>query len=354
MRYVLNARFLASPTSGVGRVARELLKALLAELAAGPKPSGLRLDVAAPPGVQVEGAAEAGVGVIKGAPSLPLEQIRLPWVRPGATILNFANSTPLLAGRSIVWIHDAHVFEAPDSYSRPYRLWHQNMLRMSVLRRFSIVTVSNYSRDALIRHGANPARTQVIYNGGDHILRETRDASVADREGLTPGSFVLLVGSRAKHKNLPFAIEALSKHLAGDVKIVVVGLHQRGEYTGDASIFDDPRIKRLEMITDGQLRVLYERARCVAVPSVLEGFSLPAAEAMWCGAPLVLANRTALPEVGGKAALFFEPDDELGFVEAVKRASGDHRASLAEAAKIQRETFRWQTSARQLLDRYLE
>jgi glycosyltransferase involved in cell wall biosynthesis len=353
MTFVLNARFLAGPTTGVARVGRELLKALLAELAELPASQRIALEIATPTGVEVDGAAKAGVKLVRGVSDALMEQLILPWVRPGATMVNFANATPLLAARSIVWIHDAHVFEAPDAYSAPYRLWHKTMLRACVLRGFRIVTVSNYSRAALIKHGADPARIEVIYNGGDHILRETPDASIAESHGLTPGGFILLVGSRAKHKNLPFAIDALAKSLPPETKIAVVGLHQRGEYTGDPLILNDPRVVRLPMITDGHLRFLYENARCVVIPSVLEGFSLPAVEAMWCGAPLVLANRTALPEVGGPAALFFEPSDGDGLIEAVTLAAGERRAELAAHARLQREKFRWRNAARLLIARHL-
>lgn len=350
MNYLVNARFLATPTTGVGRVGRELLRAILEELATHPADHRPRMEIAAHAGAEVAGAAAAGVPLIVGPSNLPQEQALLPWLRPGATIISFANSTPLLARRSIIWIHDAHVFEAPENYSRLYRLWHQFMLRMSVLRGFRIVTVSNYSRQALIKRGANPDRIEVIYNGGDHILRETPDPEIAETYGLSKDSFVLLLGTRARHKNLPFAIEALVRHGPPDLKIVVVGLHQRGKYAGDQVLLDDPRVICLPRISDGALRVLYERARCVAIPSELEGFSLPAAEAMWCGAPLVLANRTALPEVGGEAAIFFEPGDAAGFVEAIMQASGPRRAALAEAAEKHRELFRWRDAARRFVD----
>ena len=354
MRYLINARFLATPMTGVGRVGRELLYATLDKLAARAPERRPKLEIALPPDAELPQAEAAGMGLVRGPSNLLREQAFLPWARPGATIVNFANSTPILAWRSIVWIHDAHVFEAPESYAKAYRLWHQNLLRICVLRGFEVVAVSHYSRRALIAHGANPARTSVVSNGGDHILRETPDYGPADAHGLSDQSFVLLMGSRAKHKNLPFAVRALSQRLPKDVQIAVVGLHQKGPY-GEEQAFDaDPRIKRLPMISDAALRGLYERARSVVIPSVLEGFSLPAAEAMWCGAPLVLCNRTALPEVGGDAALYFEPDDADALADAVlKSFEPETRASLLRAGAIQREKFRWKNSARQLLDVYL-
>ena len=262
MNYLINARFLATPMTGVGRVGRELLNALLEVLAQRGPERRPNLEIAAPPGVSIPAADAAHVGLLPGPANLMREQAFLPWTRPGATIVNFANSTPILAWKAIVWIHDAHVFEAPESYAPAYRLWRQNLLRICVMRRFSVVTVSHYSRRALISHGADPARTSVISNAGDHILRETADASIAEQNGLAPQSYVLLPGSRAKHKNLPFAAKALSERLPGDIKIAVVGLHQKGPYGEEEAFAADPRIVRLPMISDGQLRA-FTRARAV-------------------------------------------------------------------------------------------
>jgi glycosyltransferase involved in cell wall biosynthesis len=354
MRFLVNGRFLNKPVAGVARVGQEMVRALLAELAEMPLARRPRLKIAAPPGAAVFGADEASVGVIRGPGNLIGEQIAMPWLDTGATVLSFANSTPLLAWKSIVWIHDAHVFEAPESYSRFYRLWHQNMLRVSALRGFEIVTVSNYSRDALIAHGARPNKTTVIYNAGDHILRDPAELRVLAANGLRRDKFVLLLGSRAKHKRLPFAVEALSQRLPAEIQIAVVGLGQKGAYAGEGGIAVDARVKILPMLSDAELRALYENASVVAVPSVLEGFSLPAAEAMWCGAPIVLCNRTALPEVGGPAALFFEPDDADGLAARVQETFDPAVRDRLKAATLQqREKFRWRASARLLLDRFL-
>lgn len=354
MRFLVNGRFLNKPVAGVSRVGQEMLRALLAETAEMAPALRPHLSIAVPPGVSVEGAAEAGAKLVRGPGNLIGEQMLTPWLAPGATVLSFANSTPLMSWKSIVWIHDAHVFEAPESYSRFYRLWHQNLLRMCVLRGFEIVTVSNYSRRALIAHGARADKTTVIYNAGDHILRDAADASVIAANGLQRGQFVLLIGSRAKHKRLAFAVEALSQRLPADRQIVVVGLGQQGAYAEAGGVAGDRRLKILPMLSDAQLRALYESAGVVVIPSVLEGFSLPAAEAMWCGAPLVLCNRTALPEVGGAAALYFEADD----AEALGARVGESfeaavRARLSAAAVTQRDQFRWRVAARRLIEQFL-
>src|SRR5262245_49623120 len=106
MRFLINGRFLNKPIAGVARVGQEMLRALLAEMAAMDASARPELAISAPSGVSVEGAEAAGVRVVSGPGNLIGEQALLPLRDPGATIVSFANSTPLLAPRSIVWIHD--------------------------------------------------------------------------------------------------------------------------------------------------------------------------------------------------------------------------------------------------------
>jgi hypothetical protein len=351
---LLNGRFLAKPVTGVTRVGRELLAAITEELAARDEPH--RLALAAPADAVFEPTSKARVAaampIVRGPASIPAEQMQFALRDRHATIVSFCNVTPLLARRAIVWIHDAHIFEAPDSYKTLYRLWHVGQLRGATLRRYRIVTVSDYSRRRLIDFGAPAARLSVIHNGGDHILRTAAEPEALPALGLHDAPFVLVMGSPAKHKNLPRTLAALTSRLDPKIKIAVVGLSQAGAaYADDGEPMpQDDRTIRLPRITDGVLRALYERAAVTIVPSVLEGFGLPAAEAMWSGGTLALANATALPEVGGQAALYFDPHDGDDIVRTVMAAMAPETAAkLRAAAVVQRERFQWRNSARALL-----
>ncbi|MET0182612.1 MAG: glycosyltransferase family 1 protein [Caulobacterales bacterium] len=350
-QFIINGRFLAKPLTGVTRVGRELLRALVDEI---DTQGGGNLRLAMPQG---------GVRVWDQNKSIPLgpgwgdnigEQFVMPFYYPSQTIVGFCNTAPFLARRAIIWIHDSHVFDAPDTFSPMYRRWHQAVFRVSLMRRFDIVTVSEFSRERLIALGADPARIRVIYNGGDHLLREEYDESALKQAGVEGARYVLIVGSRAKHKNIPFAVDALSRALPADVKIVIGGLQQVGPYGEAPATRADPRIVRLPFVTDGQMRAFYRNAECLVLPSLLEGFGLPAAEAMWEGAPLVLSNRGSLPEVGGAAALYFDGLDAADIAAKTMQAlQPETNARLREAANQQREKFSWQTAAREFLSGYL-
>jgi glycosyltransferase involved in cell wall biosynthesis len=351
---VVNGRFLAKPNSGVSRVGVELLRALGEEIAEAGLP--LRLRVATPP--------EAVTDASQGAPALERTrgfasnlgvQLALPFLYRGATVISFCNETPLMAAGSVLWIHDTNIFDAPESYPRAYRLWHRLILETAKRRGFEVATVSACARARLIAHGLLPAKIRVIYNGGDHILREAEDARVLQSHGLQGKDFILVVGSPARHKNVPFAIRSLLPLCSAKLHVAVLGMSQVGPYAGPQGFAQDPRVTILPRVTDGELRALYRAARVVLSPSLYEGFGLYVAEAMFAeSGPLVLSQRAALPEVAGDAALYFDPRDPISLRGAVQLAmQPDSQRALADAARSRREQFRWRRAARQVLESYL-
>jgi glycosyltransferase involved in cell wall biosynthesis len=90
------------------------------------------------------------------------------------------------------------------------------------------------------------------------------------------------------------------------------------------------------------------------LPSHLEGFGMTAVEAMAAGVPAILSRRGALPEVGGDAATFVEPDDIGGLAAAMKRYLDDPAAASAASARgvARASRYSWDASAAILLDRY--
>lgn len=358
-RFVINGRFLDKPLGGVTRVGREMVRALIAEAreTGGPAPVVATTSGAIMPLPEGDRPVRAwrsdwGVELVAGPEGRVGEQVSLPLNYPNATVVSFCNTTPLMSRRSIVWIHDANIFDAPHSYSRAYRLYHKAILAGAIARKFDIVTVSEFSRSRLIAWGAPADRVSVIHNGGDHIQAAPADEGPMAAAGLLGARYVLVVGSRARHKNMPFAINALSEGLDPSIKIAVVGLHQEGPYGAESRLGCGARVVRLPQITDAALRALYAKAACLVLPSKQEGFGLPAAEALFEDTPLVLSDRTSLPEIGGDAALYFDPSDAEALVAQVKQAMDpDVRAHLIAAGRVHREQFRWRASARQLLER---
>jgi glycosyltransferase involved in cell wall biosynthesis len=101
----------------------------------------------------------------------------------------------------------------------------------------------------------------------------------------------------------------------------------------------------LGRVSDAQLKALYQAARAVVVPSLYEGFGLPAAEAMHQGCPVVASRTAALPEVCGDAALYIDaPHEVAALVQAMRRVLTDDALCAALRGAGDRRAAQWRWS----------
>jgi glycosyltransferase involved in cell wall biosynthesis len=337
---LVNARFLTQPTTGVQRFSREVVTALAAL-------TPLRL--LAPRGAP-EHFAGLPVEPIGTRAGQAWEQWDLPAATQGAFLLNLGNTAPLRsAARQAVVIHDAGVFDTPESYSLAFRSWYR-ALHLALPRLGTrIVTVSEFSRGRLAANlRIDPARIAVMPEGGEHVLREAADATILARLGLAPRGYALAVGTRAAHKNLAALREAVALLGARGLTLAVAG-------AADAGVFrnaDDVRSAvALGRVTDAELRALYENALCLVFPSRYEGFGLPPLEAMWCGCPVLAAAAGAVPEVCGEAALWFDAEGPRSPAAALARLLDEPGLAghLAAAGLARARQFSWPAAAARLL-----
>jgi glycosyltransferase involved in cell wall biosynthesis len=98
-------------------------------------------------------------------------------------------------------------------------------------------------------------------------------------------------------------------------------------------------------VPESDLPALYAGAAALAMPSLYEGFGLPCVEAMAAGTPVVAADRAALPEACGGAALLVDPDDPDAFAAALVEAAGRERKRLTEAGRARAASLSWEHSA---------
>jgi glycosyltransferase involved in cell wall biosynthesis len=350
----VNGRFLTQALTGVQRFAIELTAAIDALAGAGawpptrvltPRQDGVRPAAAAP----FRHLGVEPVGRLRGQ---AWEQAELPRAAHGTFLLNLGNTAPIAAGRrQAVVIHDAGVFDTPESYSAPFRAWYRLLHALLARSGALLVTVSEFSRGRLAaRLGVAPARFSVMPEGGEHILRAPADPSVLARHGLAPGRYALAVGSRAAHKNLDALREAAALLASRGFALAAVG-------SADPTVFRPaagaagPGAVALGRVGDAELRALYEGALCLVFPSRYEGFGLPPLEAMACGCPVVAAASGAVPEVCGDAALWFDAAVPQTLTEALRQlleedglAEALRRRGLARAG-----AYSWRRAAEELL-----
>lgn len=107
-------------------------------------------------------------------------------------------------------------------------------------------------------------------------------------------------------------------------------------------------------VTDDELDSLYASATALVFPSLMEGFGLPILEAMQCGCPVATSNVSSMPEVGGDAAVYFDPTDDSEIAAAMRRLAGDPqlRAELSVAGTERAKSFSWDRAADETVDVY--
>jgi glycosyltransferase involved in cell wall biosynthesis len=230
-----------------------------------------------------------------------------------------------------------------------------------------IVTVSETSRrdlQAWFRLPANKLR--VITEGPDPIFRpeteNTRAEEVLRGFAIPPDArYLLYVGGLSPHKNLPRLIEAFSRIQATNPLLVVVGdfkdvfhTHVAEIQSAIASAGLNDRVLLPGFVPDAELVHLYSRAYALVQPSLMEGFGLPAVEAMACGTPVISSRAGSLPEVVGDAGLFFDPTDVASMAATMSRILSDPRLrdDLARRAQDRAGLFTWDRSALALIDHF--
>lgn len=354
-RWTINGDFVALNPTGVPRYAREVTLALDTLVAEGhPSTNGVDIDLVAPR----EPAGDLNLAAIpvriapEFKPRIPQfwVQAQLPrHVRGG--LLSFCNLAPIAVKRHIVCIHDMHTRLMPESYGRGFRWAHRVVLPIVGRRAARITTVSELSRSHLIEFGIAPAdKIAVTYNGSDHTTRWQASRSTLTFQPRRP--YVLCLGRRGqKYKNSELMIRlapilnslGLDLWMPGDVDSEFVAQHTTSK----------PRnLRLLGRINDDDFKKALSEALCFVFPSRIEGFGLPAVEAMASGCPVIASTSPCLPEVCGDAALYADPDDIEGWALAIKSLleNPDLRQRLVREGHKRAGNYSWRGIALMYLE----
>lgn len=238
------------------------------------------------------------------------------------------------AGHRVLTVHDLLPMDRPEDYGwlkrtalvRPYR----SSLRQSDV----LLCVSQATRARLLAELPTTAdRACVVPLAMAQELTEAVPVAVPELEGRR---FALVVGDASPRKNLSLVIDAWEdvRASAPDAVLCVVGpqgwgVDDRGA-RWERSVASGA-ILPLQQVDDGVLRWCYEHARVVACPSLVEGFGLPAIEALHFGAPLLTSDDPALVEASGDAVPHLAADDPVVWTRALLAALAQDRPATAVA-----------------------
>ena len=266
----------------------------------------------------------------------------------------------------VTTIHDLAFEHLPETFNR--RSWMQMRLtvRRTARRAAHIITVSDYSRDDIIRtYKLPPERITVTPEAAGEsfspVTNETELKRIRETYGIQK-NYVLSLSSIQPRKNLVRLIEAYSCLRAvrpeGKLpQLVLVG--KRGWLEHETFRAAERSALGKEILFTGyvperDLAALYSGAICFVYPSYFEGFGLPVVEAMQCGVPVIVGNQTSLPEVVGDAGLLFDPFDTQALVNAltVVLENSEYRAALSAKGLERSRHFNWQNTALMTLGVY--
>ena len=268
------------------------------------------------------------------------------------------------AQRHVITIHDLHFLHFPAFMTPDSHRYYTDQIKWSVAHADHILVDSEATRRDLVNLLHVPDKKMTVHMLGvdprfrplsDHDVRPIRE------KNQLPETYMLFVGTYEPRKNITGLLDAyhrLRADLPDAPPLVLVGW--RGWLYEE--IFEKAQSLNLmahthwlEHTPSSDLPAIYNAASMLVLPSHYEGFGLPALEAMACGTPAIVANRSSLPEVVGDTGLLVDPDDPENIADAMQRVLTDHALStrLQQEGLARAATFTWQRTAEIALSVYL-
>ncbi len=257
----------------------------------------------------------------------------------------------------VVTIHDLAYYYYPDEFLKKdlYKL--KNWTAYAINKAVKIIAVSKTTKKDILRHYDLPDdQVDVVYNGyeketeGNPFLLSDIDST------LQPKLYFLYIGTLQPRKNILTLMHAfktfVTKH--PEYKLVIAG--KKGwmyqdvfELRIDLDLRD--QIIFTGFVPDNAVKTLYANAQAFVMPSRYEGFGIPILEAMSHACPVISSTSSSLPEIGGDACFYFDPDntDELAEKMELMITDPDQRQSLIEEGKKRITNFSWETCASETL-----
>lgn len=208
-----------------------------------------------------------------------------------------------------------------------------------------VVAISNQTREDIIKFypHIDAEKIDVIY------LAQSIVQNAPGVAGL-PQKFILFVGNRPKYKNFDFFVKAIAPLLRTDSSLHLVCAGGGNFDTSEQELISELGIGNKVIqrnYKDHELGEYYRAATLFVFPSLYEGFGIPTLEAMSCGCPVILANSSCLKEIGGNAALYFEPNDAQSLLMQIQSLIENEtlRKELISKGYEREKEFTWKKTA---------
>ncbi len=268
-----------------------------------------------------------------------------------------------LKGRSVVTIHDLIHLRFPQYFSLLQRSYSYGMIWHAIHDSRFIITDSEFSKLDILRsfHVREEKIVPIHLGVSEQFHRRIAPSLVADFKVKfkLEYPYILFVGNTKPHKGLDVLLRAFKEVLTlfPDVDLVFAGGTPESEKPLKA-LMNTPalskRVKSLGRISNDELILAYHGAEMFILPSLYEGFGLPALEAMACGVPVIVSDAGSLPEIVGNAAIICESGNHGMFAEAMINLFRDPmlKNEMIEKGKKHSAGFPWRVTAQKTMEVY--
>jgi len=272
--------------------------------------------------------------------------------------------------RKIVMIHDV-IAETYPQLTLPHplqRLFWRAKVALGRRQADAIVTVSEYSRQGIARRfKLAPERVFVVGEANDPVFRRLPGARLTPRLAALgihiDRRSIIYVGGFSPHKNLEALVAAFAglatRPAFSDIRLIMVGEYEKEVFHSYFSVIKRQveeqgiadRVIFTGFLPDEELVALLNCATALALPSLIEGFGLPAVEAAACGCPVIATKASPLPGLLGDGGIYIDPHNPVELEEALVRVLGSEslQRSMREAGLAAAGRLTWDAAAQQMM-----
>lgn len=299
------------------------------------------------------------------------EQLRLPGIlrKYQLDLVHFLHFThPIFyPAPFIISIHDLTMSKSPVGAQQksPLRAWsYRLVMKNAISKSLSISTLSQATKkDILNSYSVEPEKIKVIYlaTGSRFQPLSTKESRPILKKYQLKKPYLLFVGQWRPHKGISYLLQAIrlfrERFQNQEITLAITGkptkkFPQTSQAIAKAK--QEGLVQLPGFVKDQDLPAIYCQAEAFIFPSLYEGFGLPPLEAMACGIPVASSNLSSLPEVLGKAPLYFDPRDPADIALKINTLLTNHKLAdkLVKRGLKQVQKYSWQKTAQETLKLY--
>lgn len=280
------------------------------------------------------------------------------------------NFVPLvkLGYKTIPVFHDAFFFEMPDNYGKLWLWLYKKTALPAAQSSPFVITPTHYAKKQIAHYTTlSEEKLKVVYEGPKSFsvaqTKLSNEQDILQKCSIEKHQYLFHAGAMFKRKNIPLLIaafnevKAIGKYPA--LKLVLAGQLPADKSDSDFLMVTDAinqspyknEIILTGYVSDDELAQLYQNALLYVFPSLNEGFGIPILEAFKNQVPVLAANNTSLPEVGGDAVILFNPFSCTDLVEKLTTLLDDAnlRREMVSKGNARLKHFSWQKAAEELI-----